>query len=176
MAAFALLLPLPLPLLLPLPLSGPRPRRPFAFPARPEDQGGGGGGSGQGGGRCQPGLSEPAAVNPAAQPGQHAADATRAEGLCRLPPCGGNGGEGTLWSLDGEGTSAKSYRTVIPTGPFRPSLYCMVSLFIESQVIVTQFFNSVMTAANACSQPGTPVISVYLNHEKRYAFVEFRYE
>ena len=31
-----------------------------------------------------------------------------------------------------------------------------------------------MMAASACSQPGPPVISVYMNHEKRYSFVEFR--
>jgi hypothetical protein len=43
-----------------------------------------------------------------------------------------------------------------------------------SELLMTQFFNSIMLAAQAVSQPGAPVISCYMNHDKRFAFVEFR--
>eukprot|EP00854_Cymbomonas_tetramitiformis_P010820 gene10820-12802_t len=42
---------------------------------------------------------------------------------------------------------------------------------------ITLYFNSLMTTTNACSAsvgPGAPVVSVYINHEKKFAFVEFR--
>jgi len=43
-----------------------------------------------------------------------------------------------------------------------------------SEVDLTTFLNAVMTAAGACIQPGPPVISCFMNADKRYAFVEFR--
>lgn len=43
-----------------------------------------------------------------------------------------------------------------------------------SEVAVTQYFNSVMMAAGATTQPGPPVMSCYMNQEKRFAFIEFR--
>eukprot|EP00123_Amoebidium_parasiticum_P013727 comp22118_c0_seq1/m.32329 comp22118_c0_seq1/g.32329 ORF comp22118_c0_seq1/g.32329 comp22118_c0_seq1/m.32329 type:complete len:565 (-) comp22118_c0_seq1:609-2303(-) len=36
------------------------------------------------------------------------------------------------------------------------------------------FFNEQMQAANLISQPGYPVLNVQINHEKNFAFVEFR--
>ena len=43
-----------------------------------------------------------------------------------------------------------------------------------SEVEITQFFNNLMTVTNACTKPGLPIISCYMNPEKRFAFVEFR--
>ncbi|EFJ40221.1 hypothetical protein VOLCADRAFT_121741 [Volvox carteri f. nagariensis] len=43
-----------------------------------------------------------------------------------------------------------------------------------SEVSLTQLFNNVMMAAGATTQPGGPVISCYMNNEKRFAFLEFR--
>jgi hypothetical protein len=35
-----------------------------------------------------------------------------------------------------------------------------------SEAVMTHFFNSMMMATGAATQPGMPVVSVYLNHEK----------
>ena len=46
----------------------------------------------------------------------------------------------------------------------------------SSEAEITHFFNQMMVAANAVTpnMPGQPVLSCYINHEKRFAFVEFR--
>ncbi|KAL6757477.1 hypothetical protein V8C86DRAFT_2623885 [Haematococcus lacustris] len=43
-----------------------------------------------------------------------------------------------------------------------------------SELQLTAFMNHVMVAAGAATQPGSPVISVFMNMAKRFAFVEFR--
>lgn len=43
-----------------------------------------------------------------------------------------------------------------------------------SEVSLTQLFNNVMMAAGATTQQGGPVLSCYLNNDKRFAFLEFR--
>lgn len=46
----------------------------------------------------------------------------------------------------------------------------------SSEAEITHFFNQMMVAAKATTpnMPGQPVLSCYINHEKRFAFVEFR--
>lgn len=46
----------------------------------------------------------------------------------------------------------------------------------SSEAEITHFFNQMMAAANAATphMPALPVVSCYINHEKRFAFVEFR--
>ena len=43
-----------------------------------------------------------------------------------------------------------------------------------SEVELTQFFNAILMAAGATATPGSPVLSCYMNPEKRFAFVELR--
>ncbi|KAH7284730.1 hypothetical protein KP509_34G068300 [Ceratopteris richardii] len=43
----------------------------------------------------------------------------------------------------------------------------------DEQTIAT-FFNQVMKAIGGSSLPGDPVVNVYINHEKKFAFVEMR--
>jgi len=43
-----------------------------------------------------------------------------------------------------------------------------------SEVDLTTFINTAMLAAGGCIQPGPPVISCFMNADKRYAFIEFR--
>lgn len=43
-----------------------------------------------------------------------------------------------------------------------------------SEVALTQFFNNAMAIAGATTQSGPPIISCYMNHEKKFAFLEFR--
>ncbi|KAI8468256.1 MAG: U2 snRNP auxiliary factor, large subunit [Monoraphidium minutum] len=42
------------------------------------------------------------------------------------------------------------------------------------EVELTNYVNQLLLAIGACSHPGVPVLSVYLNADKRYAFVEVR--
>lgn len=44
-----------------------------------------------------------------------------------------------------------------------------------SEAALVGFFNSVLLAAGAATAPGQPVLSAYLNPDKRYAFLELRY-
>lgn len=39
---------------------------------------------------------------------------------------------------------------------------------------ITQFFNHLMTIVGGCTRPGLPILSCFMNPEKRFAFMEFR--
>lgn len=39
---------------------------------------------------------------------------------------------------------------------------------------ITQFFNHLMTIVGGCTCPGLPILSCFMNPEKRFAFMEFR--
>lgn len=44
----------------------------------------------------------------------------------------------------------------------------------RTQVALTQFFNQIMMASGATTQPGPPVMSCFMNNDKRFAFLEMR--
>jgi splicing factor U2AF subunit len=43
-----------------------------------------------------------------------------------------------------------------------------------NQDIISAFFSQALQAVGGTKQTGSPVLNVYINHEKRFSFVEFR--
>ncbi|KAI9205189.1 uncharacterized protein BJ171DRAFT_558570 [Polychytrium aggregatum] len=53
-------------------------------------------------------------------------------------------------------------------------LYCGNIPFGISEHVLVEFFNTTMTQLNMTTSSGNPVIAAQINHDKNYAFVEFR--